>query len=112
MRDVIQIATQSLTERRIAAPSMDLGPAGHARLNEMSLRVIGDLSTELLDEDAPFGTRPNETHVAPQDVKQLRKLVEAPTPHESAKPRRSAIVGRRPDRPGTVFRPHGHATKL
>jgi hypothetical protein len=55
-------------------------------------RVVGDLLLQLVHEDRPLGPRPDEAHVAPEDVPELRQLVDARLAHERAVSRHARVV--------------------
>src|SRR5688500_15334219 len=55
----------------------DLRPAGNAGLDNVTLAVKADLASQFRDEFRPFRTWPDKTHIATQDVPQLRQFVEA-----------------------------------
>src|SRR5262245_58110027 len=50
VRDVVQIVLDALAERCVAAPAIDLGPAGDARFHRVPGVVAGDRLDELADE--------------------------------------------------------------
>ena len=67
-------------------------------LHLVAQHVARDLAAELLDEDRPLGTRPDEAHVAAQHVPELRQLVEAGAAQEGAEARAARVVAA-PSRP-------------
>src|SRR5689334_21672905 len=87
--DVIQIVLDSLLERRIAAPAVDLGPAGDAGLDLVAQHVLRDAVLELLDEERPLRSRSDDRHVALEHVPELRPLIEIVTAQEGADLRRA-----------------------
>ena len=64
-----------LRHRRLVAAA-HLREAGQAGADDEPLPVRRQLVRELLEEDGPNRTRPDETHVAAEDVEELRYLVE------------------------------------
>src|SRR5512141_1083978 len=80
--DVVKIVLQFLNgvvERRTVVIA-DLRPPGHAGLDAVPYGVIRYLARELVDEVGALGPRPDEAHVADQDVDELRELVDAELP--------------------------------
>src|SRR5215213_3995565 len=69
--DVVQVVLDALLERRVAAPPVDLCPSRDARLHLVTEHVLGNTVFELLDEERSFGPRPDDRHVAAQDVPEL-----------------------------------------
>src|ERR1700759_5811786 len=81
-----------------SSPSVDLRPAGDARFHAMAGGVV---SHRVLIEHVAglcggrVGPRPDDRHVAAQDVEELRELVEARPPQETPQPRDASIVSTR-----------------
>src|SRR5690349_24293068 len=94
---------KALFQRRIAAPTMYLGPASHAGFDAMPQHVARNTLTKFLNEDGPFRTRSHQAHVALAHVPELWHLVQACTPEESAYRRAAWIV---------FLRPHGTSLTL
>ena len=69
---------------RVAAEAVDLRPAGDARADLMLDHVQGDALLEPVDEKGELGARPDETHVALEDVEELRQLVDGEFADERA----------------------------
>src|SRR5262245_46518790 len=79
----------------LAAPAIDLGPAGDARLHPMARVVV--LDRLLVEQGARLGgermgPRTDDRHLAAQHVQELRQLVEAGAAQEGADPRDSRVV--------------------
>ena len=85
--DVVQVVLEALFERRVAAPAVDLRPAGDAGLHLVAQHVLREAMLELLDEERALGTRTDDRHVAAQDVPELRQFVEVEAAQPSARPR-------------------------
>src|SRR5207245_8920301 len=68
--DVINIVDGAVGNRGIAPQVVDLSPAGDPRLDLVPFQVARDLGREPLHEEGPFGTRPDQAHLAPDDVDQ------------------------------------------
>src|SRR5678815_1589338 len=66
--DVIQVVFDPLFERGISAPAIDLRPPGDARLHLVAQHVLRDAVPELLDEEGTLGTRPDDRHLALEDL--------------------------------------------
>src|SRR5580704_16424044 len=52
-----------------------LRPTGYPRLDAMPDVIKRNLLTELLDEKRPFRTRPDETHLAFENIEDLREFI-------------------------------------
>src|SRR6185503_14583587 len=96
----------------LAAPAIDLRPAGDPRLHPMA----GEIAVDNLGIKpvaglglAGMGPRPDEGECAVQDVEELRQLVDAPFADEAADPGDPLVVaGYQSDRVGiTRFDMHG-----
>src|SRR4029079_10407627 len=86
MFHVVQVVAElfeRILERRPVAV-LHLRPAGQSWLDRLALFIERNLLGELVDEKRPFRPRPDETHIAAQDVPQLRKLVETCLTDETA----------------------------
>src|SRR5262245_46819131 len=62
--DVIQVVFDALLQRGVAAPAVDLRPAGDARFDLVAKHVLGNPVLELLDEIGTFGPGPDDRHIA------------------------------------------------
>src|SRR5688572_20401353 len=79
----------------------------------MALAVERDLPGQLLDEPRTFGPRPNQAHVATQNVPQLRNLVEPGLAHEAADRRNARVlVAGAPHRAGARLGVGAHRAEL
>ncbi len=97
----------------VAAPAVDLGPAGDAGLDLMANHVVGNFAFELPDVKRALGARPDDAHIAAQNVPKLRQLVQAPIAQEAAQRRDARIVAHA--QPGLLvelFRAGGHRAKF
>src|SRR5512139_3031860 len=72
--DVEDVVLDALLDRGVAAPAVDLRPAGEAALDLVAQHVARDALAELVDEDRPLRARPDEAHLPAEDVDQLRQL--------------------------------------
>ena len=99
-------------ERRVAAPAVDLRPAGQAGLHLVAQHVLRNAVLELLDEVRALGARADDRHVAPEDVPELRQLVEVRPPEEAAERRHARVVLARPDRAGLALGVVQHRAEL
>src|SRR5262249_39691977 len=52
--DVVKVELDPLPQRRVAAPAVDLGPAGDAAFDRMAGHVVRNRLAELLDELRPL----------------------------------------------------------
>ena len=62
-----------------------LGLAGQPWSNEKALLVEGDCFDPLLVEILHLRSRPNEAHIAPNDIDELQQLVQTGSPQECTK---------------------------
>ena len=82
--DVPDVVLHTLVDRGVAAEAVDLGPAGHAWADLMLDHVAWDLLLKHLDELGTLRARPDEGHLAGEDVEELRELVDGGFPDEAA----------------------------
>lgn len=75
--DVVEIVFDASLEIGVAAPAVDLCPAGDAGLDQVLLHIAGDLVLELGDEHGPFRAWADDGHVALEYVDELRQLIQA-----------------------------------
>ena len=68
VRDVVQVVLEALAEGSVAAPTVDLGPAGYTGFDAVSGHVIRHGLAELLDEDGTLRAWAYKTHVSLEDV--------------------------------------------
>src|SRR5215831_9774983 len=94
---------KALLQRRIAAPTVHLGPASHAGLDTMPQHVARNTLTKFLNENGSFRTWAHQAHVALAHVPELWQLIQAYTPEEGAYGRAAWIV---------FLRPHGASLTL
>src|SRR6266480_4084151 len=66
--DVVQVELDPFFERRVAAPSVYLSPAGNAGLHLVAQHVLREPMLELVDEERPLGPRADNRHITPQHV--------------------------------------------
>src|SRR5688572_19089978 len=110
--NVIQVVLDTLFERGVAAPAVDLGPAGDSGLHLVAQHVLRDAVLELLDEERPFRPRADDRHIAAEDVEELRQFVEIEPSQPASDWRRPRVVLARPDGAGGVFRAQVHRTEF
>src|SRR5438445_13332128 len=82
--DVVEIVLDSFAQGGVAAPAVDLGPAGDPGLHAMAGHVIGNGLGELLNKDGSLRPGTDQAHVAYQNIDQLRQLVKACASNECA----------------------------
>src|SRR4029077_14763070 len=75
---------------------LDLGPAGNSRTNRIAQGVEWGFSLEHAAEDRPLRTWPHKTHLAPQHVHGLWKLIQAQFADDAAHPGYALIAICRP----------------
>src|SRR4051794_14453880 len=76
VRDVVEVELDAFSQRRVAAPAVDLGPARDAGFDGVASVIVRNRLGELIDEDGPFWPWPNQAHVAQEDVDELRQLIQ------------------------------------
>src|SRR3990172_7897229 len=82
--DVLDVVLDALLERGVPAQAVDLRPAGEAGLDLVPQHVARHGPPEPLHEHRPLGPRPDDAHLAAEDVDELRQLVEAEAPGKGA----------------------------
>src|SRR5918912_2127514 len=82
--DVVVVPLDPVRERGLAAQAVDLRPPGDAGLDAVAVLVAADAPLEQLDELRALGARPDNAHLAAQDVEELGQLVDRDPPHEPA----------------------------
>src|SRR5436190_6159207 len=90
--DVPRVLLEPLGPADLLA-ALHLRPAGYPGPHRQPPAVTGGIVRDLLDQVRP---RPDEAHLALQNVDQLRQLVEARPPQEAAAARDPRIVGQEP----------------
>src|SRR4051812_16827288 len=110
--DVIEVVLDPLLERGIAAPAVDLRPAGDAGLDLVAQHVLRNAVLELLDEIGALGPRADDRHIAAEDVPELRQFVEVKPAEPLADRRAARVVVARPDRAGLVLGPLVHRAEF
>src|SRR5918999_1003809 len=80
--DVVVVPLDPVRERRLAAQPVHLRPAGDTGLHAVAVLVTGHAPLEQLDELRPLGPRPDDAHLAPQDVEELGQLVDREPPDQ------------------------------
>ena len=74
--EVEQVVLHSFFEGGVLAQAMHLSPAGDAGLDHVPRHVAMDIAFELFDEERAFGPGPDQTHIAFENVYQLRQFVD------------------------------------
>src|SRR5262249_1848346 len=112
--DIVEIVLQFLNRvlHRRAVAVIDLGPTGQPRLDQMALGVELNLFAQLLDEERSFGARPDEAHLAAQNIDKLRNLVNAGFANESADAGDARVAVLRPLRLAVFFGVLQHRAEL
>src|SRR5437667_208330 len=90
--DVVEIELDAFFERGVAAPAVHLRPAGNAGFHLVAEHVLREAMLELIDKERPLGPRPNNGHVAFEDVPDLRKLIQIRAPQKPSHRRASRVV--------------------
>ena len=76
---IIKIVPQPFFETGVAAPAVDLRVSRETAANGMAHVVLNLLLSKFACELRPLGARSDKTHIAAQDVPQLRQFIEAVT---------------------------------
>src|SRR5688500_9096375 len=98
--DVVEVVLDALLDRGVAAPAIDLRPAGQPGLDLVAQHVLRHALLELLDEERALGPRADQRHVAAEDVPELRDLAQVGAAQELADRRAARVVLAGPDRAG------------
>src|SRR5450432_2105364 len=106
--NVVQIIPDPFLQVGSAAEIVDLCPAGNARLDQVLLHVTRDLLLETMDEFRTLRPRPDDRHLALEDIDELRKLVQAGPPKERAEGRGQLFAPRCPYRSRLGLCIYGH----
>ena len=109
--DVHEVVDELVVGRGVVLGE-DLGEAGDAGLDVVAVGVLGVSLGELLDEVRALGARPDEAHVAVEDVPDLRQLVEAGGADEGADARDARVVVSRELRAGVLLGVDAHRAEL
>src|SRR5882672_460488 len=75
----------------------DLRPSGQPRFDQVTLGVIRNSLFKLFDEDRAFGPRPDQAHLAANDIEQLRQFINPSFANPPAHARHARIVFVGPD---------------
>jgi len=73
----VEIMAQPFFDARVSTPSMDLCVARKARTYKVAKVIAGMFQPKFAGEFRTLRPRPDETHVAAQNVPELRKLVQS-----------------------------------
>src|SRR5208337_4394746 len=91
---------------------IDLSPAGDSRLDAVALAVVRDLFFEFLDELGPLRPRADDGHLAPDDINELRQLIQSEPAEPSSDGSDARIILLSPDRAAAGFRVRIHGAEL
>ena len=112
VRDVVEVVLDAFTQGCVAAPAVDLRPAGDAGLDTVAGRVVGNGLAEAVNEHRPLRPRADQAHVAFEHIDKLRQFVQARCPNERSEPGAARIVFLRPDRAGLLLGIDAHAAEF
>src|SRR5215218_3826746 len=90
--DVVVVPLDPVVERGLPAQPLHLRPAGQTGLDAMAVAVAVDVLLEGADEVRALRARPDDRHVAAQDVEELRQLVERQAAHDLADARAAVVA--------------------
>src|SRR5215510_7162249 len=112
--DVIEIKAELLCgvldRRGIGVPH--LRPAGDAGLDAVPHAVERDALREICDKARSLWTRPDEAHLAPEHIPQLRQLVDPRAANETAHRGHATVVRGCPLRLAVALGVDRHAAEL
>lgn len=109
--DVHEVVDEFVVRRGVVLGE-DLREARDAGLDVVAVGVLGVFLRELLDEVRALGARADEAHVAVEDVKNLRQLVEARRADEGPDFRDARVVVRRELRPRVFLGVDAHRAEF
>jgi len=112
MADIMEIVAEPLFETRITAPSVNLGVSREAASNGVPQMVIRVFVRKLAGELGALRPRPHKTHITPEHVPELRKLIQARTAEVITNARASRITRHRPNRSKVAFRLFAHRSEF
>src|SRR5215831_4297742 len=78
--NVVKIVSYAFGNRRVAAPSVHLGPAGDPAFDVMSRHVFRNFSSETLQKEGALRSRSDDAHIALEYVYELRKFIQIAAP--------------------------------
>src|SRR6187549_1802481 len=76
----------------VSSPAVDLRPARNPALDVVPRHVFRHFLPESLEEERALRPRPDNAHLAPQHVEELRKLVQIRAAQPAAERRNMTIV--------------------
>jgi hypothetical protein len=89
---IIEVVFYALLNRSVAAPAVDLRPAGYADLEIMPSTISGNFYGELFNEVRTLWARPNYAHIAFKHIEELWEFVEAGSAQKCADAGATGIV--------------------
>src|SRR6185436_13286939 len=110
--NVVEVVFDALLERRVAAPAIDLRPAGQSSFYLVPQHVLRETVPELLDEVRTLRPRTHNRHIAAEHVPELREFVDVRPPQEPAERGHTGIVWHRPYRSAILLGIVVHRSEL
>ena len=89
-----------------------LGQSHHPGAHAQALGEVRRLALEALRQRRALGARPHQTHLALEDIDDLRQLVEMEPAQQPSHRRHPRLPPGRPDRPRAVLGAHDHGAEL
>src|SRR6266542_2491790 len=91
--DVVEVVLMFFPRvlERSAIVVADLRPSGQPRFDQVTLGIIRNSLFELFDEDRAFGPRPDQAHLAANDIEQLRQFINPPFANPRAHAHRTEL---------------------
>jgi len=108
----VKVVTQPFFDTGVSPPAVDLCVSGQTRPDKMANVVAGMFLPEVAREFGTFGSGSDKTHVAAQNVPELRKFVEAEPAKIMAHAGAARVVRDRPDSAEMALRIRIHATEF
>src|SRR5882724_1968599 len=110
--DIVQVMLKALLQRRIATPTVHLGPASHASFDTMPQHIARDALTKFLNQDGPLRAWSHQAHLALEDIPELGQFIQTQPPQERAQRGAAWIVLLGPHHTGLALGIVTHSAKF
>ena len=111
LRHIEEVIAELLRTGRLAV-GIDLRKSRETGPDHMTTVVTRDFLPKLLDQFRPLRPGPNKTHVAPEDIPELRKLIHGRSPQQSSDPSDAGVAHSCRNRSPFPVRVRDHGTEL
>ncbi len=112
MADVMKVVAEPLFKTGVSAPSVNLRVPCKSTSKRMPQIIVRIFFRKIARELGTLRPRPHKTHITPQDVPELRKLVEATTAQVVTDAGASRVARHRPDRPEVALCLFAHRSEF